>query len=184
MNIEIFDIPGPTLLRPKRFADKRGSFCETFNQAVFSTAIGFDVNFIQDNHSISLVKGTIRGLHAQKPPFAQGKLIRCTRGSIRDVAVDIRKGSKTYGQHVEVILSEENGAQLWVPEGFLHGFETLTDDCHVQYKQTAYYEPGAEIGIMWNDAALAIGWAACVNTATVSDKDAGAASFATFKSPF
>ncbi len=184
MNIETFDIPGPTLLRPKRFTDKRGSFCEVFNQKAFSAAIGFDVNFVQDNQSISLAKGTVRGLHAQKPPYAQGKLVRCTRGSIRDFAVDIRKGSKTYGQHIEAELSEENGAQLWVPEGFLHGFETLTDECHVHYKQTAYYEPGAEIGIMWSDLTLAIGWTACVKTATVSDKDAGSVSFANFKSPF
>ncbi len=158
------------LLNPKRFIDQRGFFSETWNEQRFRREVA-DVGFCQDNHSYSAKRGTVRGLHFQKPPFAQGKLVRALRGSIYDVAVDIREGSPTYGQHVAVILSAADGNQLWVPPGFLHGFCTLEDHTEVFYKVTAYYSIEHDAGVLWNDESLAIPWPVDPATAVLSDKD-------------
>ncbi|GLQ20531.1 dTDP-4-dehydrorhamnose 3,5-epimerase [Algimonas porphyrae] len=184
MQIDRFDISGPVLFTPRRFVDERGYFAETFRQSVFVDAIGEVVQFVQDNQSLSERKGTIRGLHYQAPPHAQGKLVRCTQGAIIDVAVDIRSGSTTYGQHVRVQLSAGNGAQLWVPPGFLHGFATLTDHCLVQYKCTAYYDADCDGGVAWNDPDLDIDWGLSGTDPAISTKDAAAPAFGAFKTPF
>jgi len=139
---------------------------------------------VQENHSLSQHAYTVRGLHFQRPPFAQGKLVRCSRGSIIDVAVDVRVGSSTYGKHVKAELSAENNAQLWVPEGFLHGFVTLEKDTEVQYKCTNYYSPECDGTILWNDPILAIDWTVRSYQACLSDKDKAAQGFSSFQSPF
>jgi dTDP-4-dehydrorhamnose 3,5-epimerase len=163
-------LQGPRLLAPARHGDARGFFSETWSRAAF-TAIGIDCDFVQDNHSLSRHKSTVRGLHFQTPPFAQAKLVRVARGAILDVAVDIRHGSPTFGQHVAVELSAENWRQLFVPEGFAHGFCTLEADTEVLYKVSAPYAPDHDKGLMWNDPALAIGWPVEAGEAVVSDKD-------------
>jgi len=157
MQIRSLDIPDVLLIEPVRHGDARGFFSETYSRNALAAA-GFDQEFVQDNHSRSSRRGTLRGLHFQQPPYAQDKLLRVTRGAILDVAVDVRKGSPTYGRHVAVELSEENWRQLLVPKGFAHGFQTLTDDCEVLYKVTGYYAPEAERGVLWNDPALGIDW--------------------------
>ncbi len=157
MKIEPLSIPEVVLLTPPRFGDARGFFSETYNVARFAEA-GVGPVFIQDNHSLSAPKGTLRGLHCQIAPHAQGKLVRCVRGAIFDVAVDIRAGSPSYGRHVAALLSAENWQQLWVPPGFLHGFCTLEPDTEVIYKVTAPYDRAAERGVIWNDPALGIDW--------------------------
>lgn len=168
--IEAFDIPGPKLITPKRFGDDRGFFSETYNQKSLADA-GIEQVFVQDNHSKSVAAGVVRGLHFQTGASAQGKLVRCSRGAILDVVVDIRFGSPTYGQHVAVILSEENWSQLWVPVGFAHGFCTLEANSEVQYKVTAFYDPAADKGLAWNDSALAIAWPVAEKDAVLSAKD-------------
>jgi dTDP-4-dehydrorhamnose 3,5-epimerase len=150
-------LPGLLLVVPKKFADHRGFFSETFRESALAEA-GFHGRFIQDNHSLSVATGTLRGLHFQKPPHAQAKLVRVLRGRILDVAVDIRDGSPTFGRHDAVELSAENGHQLLVPEGFAHGFVTLEPDTEVFYKVSSYYAPEADSGILWNDPALGIDW--------------------------
>lgn len=145
------------IIEPKVYNDSRGSFCESFNQNKFEQIIGEKINFVQDNHSISK-KGVIRGLHYQLKPYAQGKLVRCIEGSVFDVAVDIRKQSPTFGQWVGVILSAENNKQLWIPEGFAHGFIALTDHAQFLYKTTNFYEPLSERCILWNDPQLNVIW--------------------------
>jgi len=165
-----FALQGPRLLAPVRHGDARGFFSETWNRAAFA-AIGIDCDFVQDNHSLSRRKGTVRGLHFQTPPFAQAKLVRVTRGAVLDVAVDIRHGSPTFGQHVTVELSAENWRQLFVPEGFAHGFCTLQPDTEVLYKVSAPYAPDHDKGLLWNDPALAIDWRVSADDAVVSDKD-------------
>ena len=157
MKIEPLSIPEVLLLTPPRFGDARGFFSETYNAARFAEA-GVGPTFIQDNHSLSAPKGTLRGLHCQIAPHAQGKLVRCVRGAIFDVAVDIRAGSPSYGRHVAALLSAENWQQLWVPSGFLHGFCTLQADTEVIYKVTAPYDRASVRGVMWNDPALGIDW--------------------------
>ncbi len=157
MQIERLEIPDLLLVTPRKHSDQRGFFSETFRADVFAGS-GTDASFVQDNHVHSTQKGVLRGLHFQTPPHAQGKLIRCTRGAILDVAVDIRVGSPTYGRHVAVELSAANWRQLWVPPGFAHGYLTLEDDCEVIYKVTDYYAPEFERGIAWDDPALAINW--------------------------
>lgn len=169
MKVEHLAIPGVMLITPPRFADSRGFFSEAYTASKFA-AIGLDEHFIQDNQSRSR-KGVVRGLHCQIAPNIQGKLVRCLRGSIWDVAVDIRKGSPTYGQHVSAVLSAENGAQLWVPGGFLHGFCALEDDTDVMYKVNAPYDKSAERGVVWNDPTLALPWPLAAGEAVVSDKD-------------
>jgi len=177
-------IPGVILVKPRRFGDDRGFFSETFRQNLFVKNVGTPVEFVQDNFSYSKFRGTVRGLHYQAPPFAQGKLVRCTRGEIMDVAVDTRPGSETYGHHVAEILSAENGHQLWVPEGCLHGFATLVDDCEVAYKVTNYYSSECDGNVMWNDPDLNINWGITDSEAILSDKDKIAPKFRNWKNPF
>jgi dTDP-4-dehydrorhamnose 3,5-epimerase len=161
------------LYTPKRFGDSRGFFMESFNLAALMPMTG-PQQWVQDNHSRSEAAGTVRGLHLQLPPFAQDKLVRCVRGAILDVAVDIRHGSPTYGQHVSAELSDENGVQIYVPRGFAHGFITLTPGAEVQYKVTNYYNVIAERSIHWLDPDLNIQWGAFAERATLSDKDQAA----------
>ncbi|MBL0919577.1 MAG: dTDP-4-dehydrorhamnose 3,5-epimerase [Hydrogenophaga sp.] len=150
-------IPGVLILEPKRFGDDRGFFLESFNQRAFNEATGLDVQFVQDNHSRS-AKGVLRGLHYQLPPHAQGKLVRVVRGSVFDVAVDIRRDSPTFGQWVGVDLSEDNHRQLWIPPGLAHGFLVTSESADFLYKTTDYYAPDCERCIVWNDPTLAISW--------------------------
>lgn len=172
MKVERLAIPDVMIVTPARFGDTRGFFSETWNQARFAEA-GIPGPFIQDNHSLSAQRGTLRGLHCQIAPAVQGKLVRVLKGSIWDVAVDIRRGSVTYGRHVAAVLSAENWSQLWVPGGFLHGFCTLEPDTEVQYKVTGgYYDTKAERGVMWNDPDLALPWPVDPSEVLVSDKDA------------
>ncbi|MCZ8314946.1 dTDP-4-dehydrorhamnose 3,5-epimerase [Phreatobacter sp.] len=170
MKITALEIGGLLLVEPTRIGDARGFFSETFRADRFAEAAG-PVIFVQDNHSLSAARGTIRGLHFQKAPRAQGKLVRVTRGAILDVAVDIREGSPTYGRHVAVELSSENWRQLWVPAGFLHGFCTLAPDTEVIYKVTDHYSREHDAGVRWNDPGIAIAWPVAETEATLSDKD-------------
>ena len=170
MKIERLRVPDLILVTPPRFGDARGFFSEVFNAARFAEA-GIDMPFIQDNQSLSQERGVIRGLHCQIAPHAQGKLVRCTRGAIWDVAVDARRGSPTFGQWAAVELSAENWAQLWVPPGFLHGFCTLQGDTEVIYKVTDVYDRASERGVIWNDPDLALPWPVTDGEAVLSDKD-------------
>jgi dTDP-4-dehydrorhamnose 3,5-epimerase len=158
------------LIKPKKFGDARGYFTETFRQSLFEEEVG-DFTFVQDNQSLSADVGTIRGLHFQLAPRAQGKLVRCIAGSILDVAVDIRTASPTYGQFVSAELTSENGHQLWVPPGFAHGFCTLAPSTEVSYKVTDYYSPEHDRGLLWNDPVIGIDWPIDVNNAVLSEKD-------------
>lgn len=157
MKIEKTALEGVLILTPARFGDDRGWFSETWNAARMGQA-GLDFAFVQDNHSRSAAVGTLRGLHYQRPPHAQDKLVRCTAGAIFDVAVDIRRGSPTYGQWVGVELSAENGRQLLVPKGFLHGFVTRAPDTEVQYKCTDVYAPDCDGAVRWDDPDIGIDW--------------------------
>jgi len=157
MNVIKTAIPDVLVFEPKVFGDERGFFFESFNHRLFEEAVGYPVTFVQDNHSKSS-KGVLRGLHYQLPPHAQGKLVRCAVGEVFDVAVDIRKGSPTFGQWVGVYLSGENKRQLWIPEGFAHGFVTLSETAEFLYKTTSYYVPESEACIKWDDADVAIEW--------------------------
>ncbi|MGE0226175.1 MAG: dTDP-4-dehydrorhamnose 3,5-epimerase [Acetobacteraceae bacterium] len=170
MNVERLAIPDVLLLTPRRFADSRGFFSETWNHVRFADA-GIPGPFVQDNHVLSTERGVVRGLHLQIGPNAQGKLVRVVRGSVWDVAVDVRRGSPTYGRHVGAILSAENWAQLWIPVGFLHGYCTLEPNTEVIYKVTAGWDREAERGVIWNDPDLAIGWPIRPQEALLSDKD-------------
>ncbi len=163
-------IPEVVLVKPKRFGDDRGYFTETFREDLFASS-GIPGPFIQDNHSLSALAGVIRGLHFQTPPTPQAKLVRCTRGSILDVAVDIRHGSPTFGQFVSAELSAENGYQLFIPVGFAHGLCTLEPNTEVQYKVTGYYDPTVDKGVSWNDRDIAIDWPVHLNSAILSEKD-------------
>ena len=145
------------IIEPQVFGDARGFFYESFNQEAFNKATGTDLQFVQDNHSRS-AKGVLRGLHYQLPPFAQGKLVRVTRGSVWDVAVDIRKSSPTFGKWVGVELNEDNHKQFWIPPGFAHGFVVLSDTADFLYKTTAYYAPTHDRSIRWDDPAIGIAW--------------------------
>ena len=170
MEIRTLNIPDLKLIVPKRFSDARGYFSETWSDRLFRERIA-NMSFVQDNQSMSAKKGTLRGLHFQKPPCAQGKLVRVVRGSIFDVAADIRKGSPTYGQHVAVVLNANKGEQLWVPPGFLHGFCTLEDETEVSYKVTSYYSSSHDAGVLWSDPDLAINWPVEPDFVVLSDKD-------------
>jgi len=170
MQIERLNIAGLLLVAPSRHADRRGFFSETYRSDALASA-GVRVQFVQDNHVYSADRGVLRGLHFQSPPRAQGKLVRCTRGAILDVAVDIRQGSPTYGHHVAVELSAENWKQLWVPPGFAHGYLTLEAHCEVIYKVTDYWAPECERGIVWNDPSVAIDWRLSAEHMILSDKD-------------
>lgn len=170
MKLTRLDIPDVLLLEPRRFGDARGFFSEVWKRSAL-VALGFDVDFVQDNHSLSREVGVVRGLHFQRPPTAQGKLVRVVRGRILDVAVDIRQGSPTYGRHVAMELSAENWAQLWVPRGFAHGFMTLEPDTEVIYKVDHEYDAATDGGIAWDDPALGIAWPAVPGGPVLSDKD-------------
>ncbi len=184
MDFESTALSGVFLIKPKRFMDDRGYFSETFRQNLFQNGTGACVDFVQDNFSYSKHRGTIRGLHYQAPPHAQGKLVRCMRGQILDVAVDARMGSPTYGKHVSALLSEDNGHQLWVPAGFLHGFATLVDNSEVAYKVTDYYAQDCDGNVLWNDPDLAINWGITPDQAILSEKDHQAPYFRDWNSPF
>jgi dTDP-4-dehydrorhamnose 3,5-epimerase len=163
-------LPEIKIVVPRRVGDARGFFAEVWNARDFA-AIDIDAGFVQDNHVRSPLAGTLRGLHYQMLPAAQGKLVRVTRGTIFDVAVDIRRGSPTFGRHADAVLSAENWHQLWVPAGFAHGYCTIEDDTEVQYKVTDYYSPAHERGIAWNDPELMIAWPVSATTAIVSERD-------------
>jgi dTDP-4-dehydrorhamnose 3,5-epimerase len=170
MHVEFLEIPAVALIQPKRFGDERGYFVETFNARLFREKVA-DAVFVQDNEALSGQAGTLRGLHFQKPPAAQGKLVHVVKGAIFDVAVDIRAGSPTFGKHVAARLDAAGGAQLWVPPGFAHGYCTLEPDTLVSYKVTNFYSPAGEGGILWNDPALAIDWPLGPGGAVLSAKD-------------
>jgi dTDP-4-dehydrorhamnose 3,5-epimerase len=175
------DINDVIILEPRIFQDERGLFFESFQQEKFNELIGEQITFVQDNESVSK-KGVLRGLHYQNPPFAQGKLVRVINGSVLDVAVDIRKDSSTYGQHVAILLSSENKRQLWIPVGFAHGFVALEDDTVFQYKCTNFYHNASEKALLWNDAALGINWN--IEHPLLSVKDEIAPTFDEFQTPF
>ncbi|WP_230530743.1 dTDP-4-dehydrorhamnose 3,5-epimerase [Microvirga roseola] len=170
LSVEPTAIPEVKIVTPKRFGDHRGFFSETYHRQRFAEA-GIDTDFVQDNQSLSAAVGTVRGLHFQSEPFAQDKLIRVVRGSILDVAVDIRRSSPTYGRHVAVELSAENGRQLLVPVGFAHGFCTLEPDTEIQYKVSAYYSAAHDHGLAWDDPTVGIAWPVDPARAVLSDKD-------------
>jgi len=181
MKIEPTALPDVLILTPNRFGDDRGWFSETFNASRMAAA-GLMMGWVQDNHSMSAKVGTLRGLHYQRPPHAQDKLVRCSRGAIFDVAVDIRVGSPSYGKWVGVDLTPENARQLLVPKGFLHGFVTRAPDTEVQYKCSDVYAPDCDGGIRWNDPTIGIDWG--VADPTLSAKDTVAPLLADFASPF
>jgi len=184
MHVEPTALADVFILTPKRFADSRGYFIETYRDTALRAALGRDVGFRQDNLSRSARANTLRGLHFQRPPHAQGKLVRCARGALLDVVVDVRRGSPTYLRHVAVELSEDDDRQLWVPEGCLHGFRTLRDDTEIAYKCTDVYEPDCDGAVVWNDPALAVDWSLNGATPILSEKDRNAQSFANFDNPF
>ncbi len=177
------DIEGVLIIEPKVFGDARGYFLESFNAKEFSEKTGLNINFVQDNESMSSY-GVMRGLHFQRPPFTQSKLVRCVKGAVLDVAVDIRKGSPTYGQHVAVELSEENHRQFFVPRGFAHGFAVLSETAVFQYKCDNFYAPQADGGISILDDSLGIDWKIPTDKALLSDKDTKHALLKDFDSPF
>ena len=178
--VEPTKLEGVVILKPKRFGDARGFFSESWSRQRMAEA-GFDIDWVQDNHSMSARVGTLRGLHFQAPPHAQAKLVRCGRGALYDVVVDIRRGAPTYGQWVGVELSFENGRQLLVPEGFAHGFVTLQPDTEIIYKCSDYYAPQADGAVLWSSCG--IDWPLS-GAPLLSDKDAAAPALAEFDTPF
>lgn len=170
MDFQTLPIDGPVKIVPARFGDSRGYFSETFRRDRFDQRIG-PYSLVQDNQSLSARVGTIRGLHFQTRPMAQGKLVRCVAGAVFDVAVDIRQDSPTFGKWVAAELSADNGHQLWIPPGFAHGFCTLLPNSVLCYKVTAYYSPENDRGLRWDDPALAIAWPAVADPDTLSGKD-------------
>jgi dTDP-4-dehydrorhamnose 3,5-epimerase len=164
------EIPAVKLLEPKKFGDHRGFFSEVYSRKALRE-VGIDLEFVQDNHSLSAQKGVVRALHYQLAPMAQDKLVRVVRGAILDVAVDIRKSSPTFGKHVSAVISAANWRQILVPIGFAHGFVTLEENTEVIYKVTNYYSPQHERGILWNDPQLAIDWGIDASKATLSERD-------------
>lgn len=181
MKVERLAIADVLLIEPLRHGDERGFFSEVWSRRAMA-AHGVDADFVQDNHAASSQPGVLRGLHFQRPPSAQGKLIRVARGAIVDIAVDIREGSPTYGQHVAEVLSAANWRQMWVPRGFAHGYVTLEPDTEVQYKTDAYYDRDADAGIAWDDPALGIAWR--VAAPILSGKDRAAPRLAAIAPPF
>jgi len=182
MKISQTDIEGLLIIEPRIFNDGRGYFYESYNKTKFTEA-GVDVDFVQDNQSFSH-KGALRGLHGQADPFAQGKLVRVISGRVLDVAVDIRRGSPTYGKHVSIEISGDNKLQLWIPAGFLHGFATLEDNTIFTYKVNNYYDKASEIGVIWNDPMLNIDWGISPGDVLLSPKDELLPDFNSFQSPF
>ena len=182
MIIEETVLPGVVRITPRRFGDERGFFSESWNAKALEEAGLILPHFVQDNHSLSRAVGTVRGLHFQSPPHAQGKLVRCGRGAIWDVAVDVRRGSPTYGQWHGEELSFDNGRQLWIPVGFLHGFLTLQEDSEIVYKCTEHYDPECDGSVRWDSAG--VDWPLGKRQPILSDKDRDAQSLSDFKSPF
>lgn len=176
------DIEGPLIIEPKVFGDARGYFFESFSQREFDAKVG-ELRFVQDNESCSR-RGVMRGLHFQMPPFTQAKLVRCVRGAVLDVAVDIRWGSPTYGRHVAVELTEDNHRQFFVPKGFAHGFSVLSDVAVFQYKCDEFYHPEADAGISILDESLGIDWRIPLEEAVLSEKDTRHPLLSGFESPF
>ncbi|MBF2761159.1 MAG: dTDP-4-dehydrorhamnose 3,5-epimerase [Ectothiorhodospiraceae bacterium AqS1] len=183
MQIESLAIPDIRILRPKKFGDHRGFFSETFNKKALSE-IGIDIDFVQDNHSLSAEKGTMRGLHFQIPPFAQDKLVRVVRGAIFDVAVDLRRSSPTFGQYASAVVSADEWNQILVPVGFAHGFMTIENDTEVIYKVSDFYAPSHDRGILWNDPEIGIDWPLEGGEAILSDKDKVQPRLGEIESPF
>lgn len=181
--MEPLEISGLVLFRPKKFVDARGYFMETFSARAYAEG-GVTCTFVQDNQSLSADVGTIRGLHFQTPPEPQAKLVRVIQGKIFDVAVDVRRGSPTYGRWCSATLTAERAEQLFIPRGFAHGFCTLEPDTIVAYKVDGYYEPRCDSGLRWDDPDLAIAWPVDRERAIVSDKDAKLGSFQDLESPF
>lgn len=183
LQVELTPLSGVLVITPPRFGDSRGFFSESWNRKALQ-AVELELpEFVQDNHSLSTRAGTIRGLHYQAPPHAQGKLVRCGRGRLFDVAVDVRRGSPEYGHWFGTELSFENGRQLWIPAGFLHGFLTLTDDTEIVYKCTDHYAPECDGAVRWDSCGIDWPLPAGV-TPLLSDKDAAAQTLAAFDSPF
>lgn len=183
MEVRSTDIPDVKIIRPRKHGDHRGFFSETYNKKALAEA-GINLDFVQDNHSLSVEKGVIRGLHFQTAPFAQDKLVRVIRGSVFDVAVDLRKSSPTFGKHVSVVLSEGEWNQILVPIGFGHGFCTIEPNTEVIYKVTNYYAPDCDRGLYWNDPTLGIRWPVSEQEAILSDKDKRQPRFADLKDLF
>ena len=177
------EIDGVLILEPRIFGDARGYFFESFNAKEFAEKAGLEVNFVQDNESMSRY-GVVRGLHFQKPPYTQSKLVRVVKGRVLDVAVDIRKGSPTYGKYVAVELSAENHRQLFISKGFAHGFSVLSEEVVFQYKCDAYYAPQSEGAIIWNDPSIGIDWKVSNEDVLLSDKDRNHPTLCEFDSPF
>ena len=165
------ELDGVIVLEPTVFGDNRGWFFESYNEETYKK-LGIDVRFVQDNHSYSAQKGTVRGLHFQKDPMSQAKLVRCTRGTIKDVIVDLRKDSPTYKKWIAVVLSEENKKQVFIPHGFGHGFVTLTDDCELQYKVDRYYSKECDRSVRWCDAEIGVDWGVADPILSEKDKNA------------
>ena len=183
MQIDETTLPGVLILTPRRFGDARGFFAESWNRQTLADH-GIALDFVQDNHSLSERAGTVRGLHFQAPPFAQAKLVRCGRGRLFDVAVDLRRGSPTYGRWTGAELSFDNGRQLLIPAGFAHGFVTREPGTEICYKCSDYYAPETEGALRWNDPRLGIDWGLDPADAILSDKDAAAPFLDDFESPF
>lgn len=183
MNVIDTEIEGLKIIEPRIFGDARGYFFESFSVRDFVAQAGIEVTFVQDNESKSRY-GVVRGLHFQKPPYAQSKLVRVVSGTVLDVAVDIRKGSPTYGRHVAVELSGENHRQLFLPKGMAHGFAVLSDEVVFQYKCDEYYHPESEGAIAWDDPTLAIDWQLPADKVILSDKDKHHPKFNEFVTPF
>lgn len=177
------EIDGVLILEPRIFGDARGYFFESFNAKEFAEKTGLEVNFVQDNESMSRY-GVVRGLHFQKPPYTQSKLVRVVKGRVLDVAVDIRKGSPTYGKYVAVELSAENHRQFFISKGFAHGFSVLSEEVVFQYKCDAYYAPQSEGAIIWNDPSIGIDWKVSNEDVLLSDKDRNHPTLCEFESPF
>lgn len=183
MLVEETPLDGVYVVTPKRFGDDRGFFSEVWSKSALAKH-GIDIEFVQDNHSKSAQRGTVRGLHYQAPPHAQDKLVRCGAGAVLDVVVDIRKSSATYGKWFSVELSAENGKQMFVPKGFLHGFSTLTDNAELLYKCSDIYAPDCDGSVHFASPDLGIDWQVDPASAVLSDKDAQAVDFSAFASPF
>jgi len=183
MQIKATEIPGVLLLNPRYFNDARGYFVETYNVRAARNA-GLMAEFVQDNQALSLKRGTVRALHFQVPPKAQAKLVRVLRGSIYDVAVDLRSGSSSYGRWVGATLTAQGGEQIFVPRGFAHGYCTLEDGTEVAYKVDDYYAPDCERGLAWDDPTLNVSWPVSSPDAVLSDKDRKLPAFADFATPF
>lgn len=183
MDVVSTKIQDVIILTPRRFGDDRGFFSESWNnQALLDAGLNFD--FVQDNESLSRDVGTLRGLHYQSPPHAQAKLVRVVRGAILDVAVDVRHGSPDFGKWISAEISADNGAQILVPRGFLHGFVTLEPDTHVLYKADGFYNADSDGAVIWNDKTLGIDWGVPPDNVHLSDKDRIASAFADWTSPF